>query len=76
MVKAVITSAEPLSKKSLDSIKEAVLKLAGQGKSVEVSVAVEPKLLGGLQIVIGDRFIDLSVASRINDLSKTLDSVV
>jgi F0F1-type ATP synthase delta subunit len=34
VVKVVITSAEPLKKKSLDTIQAAVLAMAGQGKQV------------------------------------------
>lgn len=41
---------------------------------VEVSEQVDEKILGGLQVLIGDKFIDLSVASRVNTLTKTLDS--
>lgn len=35
---------------------------------------VKEEILGGLQIMIGDKFIDLSVRSRIAVLSKDLES--
>jgi hypothetical protein len=41
---------------------------------IDVEVAVNEKLLGGLQVQIGDRFLDLSVASRVASLTQTLDS--
>jgi F0F1-type ATP synthase delta subunit len=34
VIKATIISSEPLKKKHLDSVKEAVMKLAGEGKTV------------------------------------------
>lgn len=41
---------------------------------VEVVTQVEPSILGGLQVMVGDRFLDLSVASRVADLSKSLEA--
>ena len=76
LVKATVTSSEPLKKKAQDAVKDAVLKLAGEGKTVELSYIVDKKILGGLQILVGDRFIDLSVASRVNTLTKTLEAPV
>jgi F0F1-type ATP synthase delta subunit len=35
---------------------------------------VNADILGGLQVMIGDKFLDLSVSSRVTDLSKTLDA--
>ncbi len=40
IVKAVIISSEPLKKKSLDTIKEAVVKLAGAGKTVRIVFSI------------------------------------
>ena len=74
IVKAVVISSEPLKKKSFDAVKEAIVKIVGSGKTVEVSEQVDEKILGGLQVLVGDKFIDLSVATRVNSLTKTLDS--
>lgn len=38
VVKAVIISSEKLSKKTLDLVKDAVVKLAGEGKTVSHAV--------------------------------------
>jgi F0F1-type ATP synthase delta subunit len=39
-------------------------------------VKVDPAILGGLQIQVGEKFLDLSVASRISNLSASLDGAV
>jgi F0F1-type ATP synthase delta subunit len=36
--------------------------------------AVNEAIVGGLQIKIDDRFLDLSVATRVNDLSHSLET--
>jgi F0F1-type ATP synthase delta subunit len=43
---------------------------------VDIAVEVNEKILGGLQIMIGDKFIDLSVSSRVDDLYRTLENTL
>jgi F-type H+-transporting ATPase subunit O len=75
-VDVTIISAEALKKKQVETIQSAVVKFVGADKSVDVKLQVDPSILGGLQILIGDRFLDLSVSSRVADLTKTLESSV
>lgn len=72
VVKAVVISAEPIPGPALKSVKSAVLGMVEKDKKVELEVRVDPHILGGLQVIIGDRFLDLSVASRVSTLSKAL----
>ncbi len=72
-VDVTIISAEALKKKQVETIQQAVMKFVGTGKAVDVKLHVEPSILGGLQVLIGDRFLDLSVNSRVSDLTKTLE---
>lgn len=76
IVNCVIISAEPLTQKSQKAIEAAMTKIAGEGKKLDVKVEVNPKILGGLQIIVGDKFVDLAVSSRVNVLSKALESTV
>lgn len=73
-VKVTIISAEVLKKKQLDAIQAGILNLVGAGKSVDIVTEVNENILGGLQVVVGDKFLDLSVSSRVADLSKALES--
>jgi ATP synthase F1 delta subunit len=74
VVKATIISAEPLKKKILDSLQPAVSAMAGKGATVELDYRVDPNILGGLQVIVGDKFLDLSVKRRLTDLSVSLES--
>lgn len=75
-VHVTIISAEALKKEKLDLVQKAVLKFVGTGKSVDVKLQVEPNIISGLQVKIGDKFLDLSVASRIAAITKTLDTAI
>lgn len=69
----------PLSLQSLDSktllrLESAVAKSAyvGPGKTLKVTNEVNPDIVGGLVVEVGDQTIDLSVASRITKMNKLL----
>ncbi|KAB8067618.1 ATP synthase delta subunit-domain-containing protein [Aspergillus leporis] len=68
-----ITSAQDLDKKSITRIEKAVSQSPlSQGKKLKVVTKVNPDLVGGLVVEIGDRTIDLSVSSKIAKLNKAL----
>jgi F-type H+-transporting ATPase subunit b len=68
--KAEVISALPLSEAEQASIRKEVAARAGAG--IGVAFQVDPDLLGGLKIRIGDRVIDGSVAGRVDDLRKSM----
>lgn len=71
-VEAVIISADKLTKAQTDAVAAAMKGQAGAGKKVVLSTKVDPTIIGGLQIQIGDQFLDLSVSSKIDALSRTV----
>mmetsp|Transcript_36054 Transcript_36054/g.43435 ORF Transcript_36054/g.43435 Transcript_36054/m.43435 type:complete len:212 (+) Transcript_36054:52-687(+) len=71
-VEATITSAEPLTKAQADAVAAAMKTQVGKDKTVALTTKVDPSLIGGLQVQVGDQFLDLSVASRVDALSRTV----
>jgi F-type H+-transporting ATPase subunit b len=63
---AVVTSALPLSKKEQESIEKDVLKRSSG--DVKVSFEVDPQILGGLTIRVGDKMVDHSVLAQLGDM--------
>lgn len=45
------------------------------GKEVRLSVAVDPRIVGGLKVQLGDRIIDATVASRLQQLRRRLAAI-
>ena len=69
-VEATITSAQELTQAQIDEL-VAGLK-AKFNRSVSVQVAVDPELIGGAVIAIGDQVIDGSVKGRLQRMSFAL----
>ena len=66
---AQVTSALPLSKDEEESVKRDVLAKAG---AKEVTFRVDPSILGGLVIRVGDKVLDNSVAGKLEGLRQSL----
>ncbi|MEA1976867.1 MAG: F0F1 ATP synthase subunit B [Chloroflexota bacterium] len=67
---AEVTSALPLTKKEQEIVsKDVIGKL---GDSATISFRVDPNILGGLVIRIGDKILDGSVAGKLESLSRSL----
>ena len=77
-VELTITSAQPLDAKILRQLEAAVGKsqYVGQGKKLKVVPKVNPDIRGGLIVEIGDRTIDLSVASKMARMNKLLSDAL
>jgi F-type H+-transporting ATPase subunit b len=66
---AQVTSALPLSKAEEETVKRDVLARTG---AKEVTFRVDPSILGGLVIRVGDKVLDSSVAGRLEGLRQSL----
>ncbi len=66
---AEVTSALPLSKDEEASVKKDILSKVG---AQAVSFRVDPSILGGLVIKVGDKVLDGSVAGRLEGLRQSL----
>ncbi len=66
--KAEVTSALPLSAEEQTTIKN---DLTGRGAG-EVAFKVDPKILGGLVVRVGDRVVDASVSGQLDSMKQSL----
>ncbi|MCJ1227170.1 ATP synthase F0 subcomplex subunit OSCP atp5 [Toensbergia leucococca] len=72
-VDLTVTSASKLDPKTLQRLETAVAKSEySQGKKLKVVPKVNPDIMGGLVVEIGDRTIDLSVSSKVSKMNKLL----
>lgn len=78
VVEATITSAKPLDSKILKRLQTAITKssFVGQGRTLRVSNDVNPGILGGLIVEVGDRTVDLSIALKVTKLNSTLSEAL
>ena len=69
-VVAKVESLNPLSGETLKKIKERLIK--GLEKDVVITANVNPSLMGGIRLILGDRVIDGSIAYQLKRLSETI----
>lgn len=69
-LEAHITSALPLSDAQVSEMAGALK--AKYGREVEVSIGVDPALIGGIVVAIGDRVMDGSVRGRLEKMAFSL----
>lgn len=65
-----ITSAKELSREKLGELVAALEKI--YSKTFDVTQRIDPSLIGGVRIMMGDRRVDGSVEGRLEELSRTL----
>ncbi|KAI9140475.1 OSCP/delta subunit of ATPase [Paraphysoderma sedebokerense] len=73
-----VTSAQPLDTKLLNRLKDVLGKgaYAKPGQNLIVTNKVNPAIMGGMIVEIGDKTIDLSVSSKVARIQKMLTDAV
>lgn len=67
---AEVTSALPLTEEERATVRDQVLRQMGDGATI--SFRVDPRILGGLVIRVGDKVLDGSVSAQLESLRQTL----
>ncbi|ODV81485.1 F1 complex, OSCP/delta subunit of ATPase [Suhomyces tanzawaensis NRRL Y-17324] len=78
VVEAKVTSAKPLDSKILKRLQTSIGKssFVGEGKTLKLSNTVNPDILGGLVVEVGDRTVDLSISAKVAKLNQTLNEAL
>ena len=65
----IIAAAKP----SAAEVKDLVARLEAKfGKKVDATVSIDPEIIGGIKIIVGDTVIDASVKNQLQNLAYTL----
>lgn len=70
VVDAQVTSAYPLSQAQADDIRATLQNK--YGRAVELTVSIDPELIGGVSIRVGDEVMDASVRGKLAQLATAL----
>lgn len=63
---ATVTSAKPIAAAQLERLQKGLAQ--SYGKELRINAVVDPALIGGIRVQVGDDVIDGSVASKLNEL--------
>jgi F-type H+-transporting ATPase subunit delta len=69
-VRATVTTAVELSPKDRDRVEDELSQRLG--KEIRMQLVVDPRILGGLKLQYGDRLVDASVSTRLQQLRRRL----
>jgi len=64
-VEVVVTTAKELSGAQLENLNGALAGFLKGGEVIKLTTAVDPALIGGMTVSIGDKFVDMSIATKI-----------
>ncbi|MBI4343345.1 MAG: ATP synthase F1 subunit delta [Candidatus Omnitrophica bacterium] len=72
-MEATVRSAHPLPQALLERLRQRLERR--EAKTITLTAELAPELLGGVQVLLGNRVIDASVRRRLSDLRQQLASV-
>ncbi|KAI3438137.1 hypothetical protein D9Q98_000578 [Chlorella vulgaris] len=75
-VKATVTTAEGLSTQEMDEIKQGLQPLLKQGQKLSLEEQVDPSIIGGVILSMGDKYIDMSILARVKKLQQIVRDAV
>jgi F-type H+-transporting ATPase subunit delta len=73
IVEAQLVTARSLDRSLADQIREQIEK--GTGKRVEMKTKIDPHLVGGAIIILGDKIIDRSIRHQLNQLKEQMSAL-
>jgi F-type H+-transporting ATPase subunit O len=65
-----------LNNRQQQSLNDALQKFAKSGQKLNITFGVKPSLIGGLVMSIGDKYIDLSMASKLKKIETLIEKSI
>lgn len=67
-----VTTAKPLDEASLKELKAALQAFMKKGETLQLETTVDPTLIGGMVVTVGDKYIDMSMATKIKTFTNLI----
>ena len=74
VTRAEVTSAQPLTDANVAALKDSLRSISG-GKDVDLSLKVDPSIIGGLIVQLGSRMVDGSLRTKLNAIRTRMKEV-
>ena len=76
-IRATVTLAQPMGTADVAALKkELEANYLGKGETLELTTQVDKDILGGYIVEIGDKYLDLSLSTRLSDMHKLLQESI
>jgi len=71
-----VTTAKPLEQAHVKDLKTALEAFLKKGEILQLETKVDPALVGGMVVTIGDKYVDMSMASKIKAFTNLIRQAV
>ncbi|XP_021065503.1 ATP synthase subunit O, mitochondrial [Mus pahari] len=71
-VPCTVTTASPLDDAVLSELKTVLKSFLSQNQILKLEVKIDPSIMGGMIVRIGEKYVDMSAKSKIQKLSKAM----
>ncbi|KAJ8675432.1 hypothetical protein QAD02_011218 [Eretmocerus hayati] len=71
-----VITAKPLDADSKSKLEAALKSLVKQGQNIQLTAKVDPTIIGGMIVSIGDKYVDMSVSSKIKKYTDLINAAV
>ncbi|KAI5182229.1 ATP synthase subunit O, mitochondrial [Manis pentadactyla] len=74
-VPCTVTTASTLDETTLSELKTVLKSFLSKGQVLKVEVKIDPSIMGGMIVRIGEKYVDMSAKTKIQKLSRALREV-
>jgi F-type H+-transporting ATPase subunit O len=71
-----VVSAKPLDEATMKELQGALNGFVKKGETLHVNTRIDPSIIGGLIVSVGDKYVDMSIGSKIKLYTNTLKMAV
>jgi len=71
-----VVTANPLDADTKAKLESTLKRLLQKGQTILLSTKVDPSIIGGMIVSVGDKYIDMSVASKIKMYTELIETAV
>lgn len=71
-----VTAAKPLDPRQDKELEAALQKFVKKGQNIKIEKKLDPSIIGGMIVSIGDRYVDMSTATKIKLYSKIIEETI
>jgi len=75
-IECEVITAKPLDKAMQTELEAALKSFVKSGQSIKIKTSVDPEIMGGMVVSIGDKFVDMSTASKIKKYTDIIQTAI
>ncbi|XP_047530940.1 ATP synthase subunit O, mitochondrial [Vanessa atalanta] len=75
-VNCEVITAKPLDQTQKQNLESALKKFVKSNESIQLTTKVDPSLIGGMVVSIADKYVDMSIASKVKKYTEVISAAV